>query len=295
MPKGRIRYKRVFISSTVYDLKIERKLIRSLLLGFKRIPGIRFECLVSDHSDFPVSPTDRATKHSYDICIENVARADYFVLLLRKRYGDAIVEDNGEKISITHREFREAHRRKIPRFVLVDQRTWDAKNAHNCGDRQSFVDPKHLRIFDFIDEIRKKTKGNWLDIFRDKANISTIVNTFLLGYDDSAFVADITVPNGNMEVTGTRFIKTWEIENTGLKVWEGRFLREENAGASDLVPDTSMIPIPLTFPGERVRLSVTFTAPELPATCISCWKMVDRNGTYCFPHKAGLNCRVKVS
>lgn len=286
--------KRVFISSTVYDLRVERKLIRSLLEDFKPGHGIRFEFLVSDHPDFPVSPLDRATKHSYDICIDNVARADYFVLLLKKRYGNAIVEHNGDRISITHREFREAHRRKIPRFILVDQRTWDAKQAHNLGGKQSFVEPKHLPIFDFIDEIRKKTKGNWLDFFRDKDDMSTIVTNFLKRYDDSAFIGDITVPHGCMVRTGERFTKTWQIENTGLTVWKNRSLREENPGVSGLIPDTQIVPIPLTRPGQRVTLSVTFTAPEHPATCESYWKIIDQNGVQCFPHKVGLNCRVKV-
>jgi Domain of unknown function (DUF4062) len=59
-----IKAKKVFISSTVYDLRAERDLIRSLIEGFNRVPGIRFECLVSDHPDFPISPTDRALKHS---------------------------------------------------------------------------------------------------------------------------------------------------------------------------------------------------------------------------------------
>lgn len=289
-----IRRKLVFISSTVYDLRKERDFIRALLEGYNRIPGIRFELLASDHPDFPVSPADRATKHSFHICLDNVARADYFVLLLRQRYGDPIVENKGESISITHMEFREAHRRKIPRFVLVDQQTWDAKQAHSRGELQSFVPKKHLPIFDFIDEIRKKTKGNWLDFFRDKSDISTIISSFLERYDDSAFVGDISVPNGRMVGTGERFTKTWEIENTGLTVWKDRSLREENAGASGLVPDSPQVYIPKTRPGERVRVSVTFTTPEYPATCESYWKMVDQCGAYCFPHKVGLNCCVKV-
>jgi Domain of unknown function (DUF4062)/Ig-like domain from next to BRCA1 gene len=294
MTRTSIRYKRVFISSTVYDLREERTLIRSLLEGFKRVPGIRFEIIASDHPDFPVSPVDRATKHSYDICLDNIARADYFILLLKQRYGDAIVEDKGDRISITHKEFREARRRKIPRFVLVDQQTWDAKQAHGRGESQSFVPSKHLPIFDFIDEIRKKTKGNWIDFFRDKADISTIISSFLGRYDDSSFVGDITIPLGHMVETGDRFTKIWEIENTGLTVWKNRSLREENPTASGLIPDTSLVPIPLTGPGERVRISVTFTAPEHPATCESYWKMVDRNGKHCFPYKVGLNCCVKV-
>jgi hypothetical protein len=191
-------------------------------------------------------------------------------------------------------EFREAHKRKIPRFVLVDQRTWDAKLAHSRGEPQSFVQKKHLPIFEFVDEIRKKTKGNWLDFFRDEKDISTIIRSFLTRYDDSAFVGDISVPNGRMVRTSERFTKTWEIENTGLTTWRDRFLREENSGASGLVPDLPLINVPLTKPGERAKVSVTFTAPEYPATCESYWKMVDQHGAYCFPHKVGLNCCVKV-
>jgi Ig-like domain from next to BRCA1 gene/Domain of unknown function (DUF4062) len=238
--------------------------------------------------------TDFLEVTSYDICLDNVARADYFILLLKKRYGAAIVDNKGDRISITHMEFREARRRKIPRFVLVDQRTWDAKQAHDRGQKQDFVDPKHTPIFGFIDEIRKKTKGNWLDMFRNDADIATIVTSFVDRYDDSRFVGDITIPNGRMVGTGERFTKTWEIENNGLTVWKNRFLREDNPGVSGLIPDSPMVPIPLTGPGERVSISVTFTAPEQPATCESYWKMVDEHGTYCFPHKIGLNCCVKV-
>jgi hypothetical protein len=289
-----MKYKRVFISSTVYDLKLERALVRSLLENFTRVPGIRFEMLVSDHPDFPISPTDRVAKHSYDLCLEHVARADYFILLLKRRYGDRIVNDNGEAISITHKEFREAHIRKIPRFVLVDQRTWDAKQAHTQGKVQHFVRSKHLPIFNFIDEIRLKTKGNWIDFFRTRNDIATTVNTFLKHYDDSAFVADVSVPHGSLIRTNDRFIKTWELENTGLTTWKDRRLREENSVPGGLVPDNPLIPIPLTKPGQRVRISATFTAPQYPSTCESIWKMVDENGRYCFPHKVAVNCCVKV-
>lgn len=294
MPRLSTHYKKVFISSTVYDLRVERALIQSLLSAYNKVPGIKFECLVSDHPDFPISPLDRATKHSFDICIENVARCDYFVLLLRRRYGTPIIPAKGQNISITHLEFREAHRRKIPRFVLVDKRTWDAKHAHDRGELQNYVPADHIGIFNFIDEIRKKTKGNWLDIFQNETDIKTIVSTFLHRYDDSLFVGDITFPLGAIVQTGVSFKKTWEIENNGLTVWVNRFLREENPTPSGIVPKKSIVPIPTTRPGERVKISVAFTAPLLPATCESYWKMVDKNGDYCFPSKVGLNCCVKV-
>jgi len=294
MPKVKNKIKKVFISSTVYDLRSERKLIRALLEEFNRVSGIRFECLVSDHPDFPISPTDRTLKHSYDICLDNVARSDYFVLLLKKRYGAPIVKDKRKMISITNMEFRTALKKKIPRFVLVDQRTWNAKQKYKNGKTQKFVATKHIPIFDFIDEIKERTKGNWIDFFNTKNDITTIINNFLNRYDDSTFVGDITVPNGSIVSTCERFTKKWEIENVGLKTWEKRFLREDNQGASGLDPDSPLIPIDRTLPGERVTIKVRFTAPKYPATCESYWKMVDENGAYCFPHKVGLNCCVKV-
>ena len=290
------RVKKVFISSTAYDHEKEREQIRSLLEDYNRVPGIRFECLVSDHTDFLASAKDRAEKDSYDICLDNVARSDYFILLLKKRYGDAIIHNNGDLISITHMEFREARKRKIPRFVLIDKRTWDAKDSHRKSGTQSFITPKHLPIFHFIDEIRDKTKGkgNWIDFYKTHNDISEIIYNFLDNYDDSNFIGDITIPNGHRVYTGDSFIKTWEIENVGLTIWENRYLKEDNEGASGLIPDSNIVPIPRTLPGERVKISVHFTAPEIPATCDSYWKMVDEDGKYFFPHKVGLNCLVKV-
>ena len=286
--------KRVFISSTVYDLGHERALVRRLLESYNSPSGIRFQCLASDHPDFPVSPTDRATSHSVDMCIENVAKSDYFVLLIRKRYGTPVLNHRGSTISITHREFREAHRLKIPRFVLIDTRTWDAKHAHDAGKPQAFVPSAHTGVFDFIDEIKTRTRGNWIDFFRSRRDIETTITSFLSTYDDSRFIGDITIPHGTLVGTGERFVKTWELENNGLTVWKGRCLREENPTPGGLVPTTSINPIPRTKPGQRVRLSVEFTAPDMPATCESYWKMVDSNGNYSFPHKVGLNCCVKV-
>ena len=165
------RVRRVFISSTVYDLGVERALVRRTLEGYRGASGIRFDCFASDHPDFPISPADRATKRSFDICIENVAKSDYFVLLIRKRYGAPTIAHHGAKISITHREFREAHRLKIPRFVLIDGRVWDAKHAFDSGKPQSFVPRDHIRVFDLIDEVITRTRGNWVDIFRTRADI----------------------------------------------------------------------------------------------------------------------------
>lgn len=294
MPSKGHNVRRVFISSTVYDLKNERLLVRRILEQYRGTSGVKFEIIASDHPDFPISPADRAKKHSFDLCIENIAKADYFVLLLKKRYGTPIISHNGLPISITHREFREAHRLKIPRFVLIDKRTWDAKHAHDRGVPQKFVLPAHTQIFDFIDEIRTRTKGNWIDIIKGTEGISTLITSFLDGYDDSVFIGDVTVPHGAIVGTSEKLVKTWEIENRGLTVWKNRFLREDNPSPWGVIPEQSLIPIPLTRPGMRIKISVKLNTPQHPGTYESWWKIVDQHGNYCFPHKIGLLCCLKV-
>jgi hypothetical protein len=289
-----VQIKQVFVSSTVYDLEYERCEVREILEGYNGPSGIRFRCVLSDHPDFPITPLDRATKHSYDMCIEAVAKCEYFVLLIKSRYGTPIIDHDGSKISITHREYREAHRRNIPRFVLVDSRTWDAKHQHDRGQPQSFVPPTQLGIFTLLDEIRRQTRGNWLDIYKSREGMRELISTFLLNFDDSAFVADVTIPHGTLIRTNERFTKTWEIRNNGLTPWRSRFLREENRVPNGLCPLTDLVPIPDTRPGQHVRISVEFVAPPDPSTCTSYWKMVDAEGAYCFPQKRGLDCTVKV-
>lgn len=48
-----------------------------------------------------------------------------------------------------------------------------------------------------------------------------------VGQDASRFVRDVTIPDGTRVLVGTRFKKTWEIQNVGDVAWEGRRLVRE--------------------------------------------------------------------
>ncbi len=61
-----------------------------------------------------------------------------------------------------------------------------------------------------------------------------------------------------------------------------------------LKPDSRLIPIPDTPPGETVEISIGFTAPTLPCSCISYWKMSNAEGELLFPESEGLSCLVSV-
>jgi hypothetical protein len=131
-------------------------------------------------------------------------------------------------------------------------------------------------------------------MYRDLRDIRAVIKKALFSFDDSGFVADVTIPDGMIVRVDEAFEKIWEIRNNGCVIWEGRRLQEDNAGASGLVPTEGTIDIPRTLPGTTTRLSVGFKAPPYPCTCESYWKMIDTNGRHVFPKKKGLYCRVKV-
>ena len=125
--------------------------------------------------------------------------------------------------------------------------------------------------------------------------------------DRSAFVNE-TIPDGTLVLYGQRFSKTWELQNAGRVPWEGRYLQcvddeivvytlsgERLRISENLKPDVQRIPVPLTPPGEVVKLTVEFTAPSMPGTFISYWKSVFEDGSSCFPKAQGLSVKVRVS
>ena len=118
----------------------------------------------------------------------------------------------------------------------------------------------------------------------------------LIACDDSRFVADVTVPDGTIVRAGQRFIKTWEIQDSGLVPWRGRFLQREGlVGGPGLCDSPSRVPVPTTLPGQDVLISVTFTAPALPGSCRVDWKMTDGNGRFYFPGLGDLYMVVNVA
>lgn len=125
--------------------------------------------------------------------------------------------------------------------------------------------------------------------------------------DCSAFVRDVTYPDGSMVTTGQRFTKTWELQNVGNVPWEGRYLQcedppvpayEQNGQilpiGQRLTPITTRVPVPFTAPSELVQISVDFIAPSTPATIISYWKSYFPDGQLCFPQNTGLWVQVQV-
>ena len=95
---------RVYVSSTIADLKAERQAVVDWLVAAQHQVV---------HSYRPNSETVR------DSCLEDVDTCDLYVLILGHRYGFQPPDGNPEGLSITHLEFRRAGQSHIPRIALL--------------------------------------------------------------------------------------------------------------------------------------------------------------------------------
>ena len=95
---------KVYVSSTIADLKRERRAVMEWLVAAGHQPV---------HSYLPDSDTVR------DSCLEDVDACDLYVLILGHRYGFQPPGDNPEGLSITQLEFRRAGQSGIPRIALL--------------------------------------------------------------------------------------------------------------------------------------------------------------------------------
>jgi hypothetical protein len=92
------------------------------------------------------------------------------------------------------------------------------------------------------------------------------------------YLADVTIPDGQLMQPGEKFVKTWKVRNTGESTWgDGyklAFFNDKQMGA----PET--IALPPARPGDEVTVSVTLTAPEEPGSHKSTWKGRDPQGKF---------------
>ena len=160
---------RVFVSSTCYDLKY----IRENLKFF--IKNMGYDPILSEDGDVFYNPIE----HTHDSCISEVSSCQIFVLIIGGRYGGKFKD--GEK-SITNKEYEEAIRLKKPVFALIESAVYANHNVYNenCRNNPSlnaenikYPSVDNVKIFKFIDQVRKNTKNNAIYIFNDFSDIET--------------------------------------------------------------------------------------------------------------------------
>ena len=178
---------RVFISSTYYDLKY----IRENLKYFIRTIG--YEPILSEDGDVFYNPK----KHTHDSCISEVPSCQMFVLIIGGRYGGKFISSNK---SITNEEFIQAVKSRIPIFVLIESAVLAehhvyTENLKQVGkadaDRIKYPSADNVKIFEFIDEVRKNSVNNAIVPFRDFTDIESYLKKQWAGMMFSFLTEDI--------------------------------------------------------------------------------------------------------
>lgn len=159
---------RVFVSSTCYDLKY----IRESLNYFIKTLG--YDSVLSDQGDVYYN----VGSHTHESCIDEVSTCQLFVLIIGGRYGGKYVHSEN---SITNEEYKAAIRSHIPVFTLVesgvykDHNTYQANSKNENVDRDKIKYPSvdNIKIFSFIDEVRRHSINNALQPFDNFADIES--------------------------------------------------------------------------------------------------------------------------
>jgi hypothetical protein len=150
---------RIFLSSTCYDLSSTRSSLDAFL------KGLGFEVLNSESGTFGVTPK----KHSHNACLDQVANADYLVLIIGGRRGGTFV---GSTKAITNEEFREAQKRSIPVIAFVDRRVNALLPTYRKNPKADFTDVvDDVRVFDFIAYVMSGHEDNWLHEYGSATDI----------------------------------------------------------------------------------------------------------------------------
>jgi hypothetical protein len=153
-------------------------------------------------------------------------------------------------------------------------------------DVWSMNDPS---VQELLGELERDQRRRVIRFWRDREDLERTIIADVFGLDDSDLVSE-EVRDGTFVKVGSSFEQAWVLENSGFVVWQGRALKE--LSRDRLTPATDLVPISRTAPGERVRIPVTFTAPDEPGSCRSVWKTVDADGNLCFPWLLGIWCQV---
>lgn len=160
--KELIKKEKVFISSTIKDLKNERRAARSILKEKHLHP------IMSEYADFCIN--DAPQIHSHDLCIEELLKCKNCIFIIGEEYGgiyngnlyknivNDIIKESANKISkvsISLMEFYMARKNNINTYIFIEQQKLD--NKESLQDEL-----KHE-----VDFITHFTKGNWIIGYKD--------------------------------------------------------------------------------------------------------------------------------
>jgi len=95
--------------------------------------------------------------------------------------------------------------------------------------------------------------------------------------DNSAYIEDVTIPDGTVLAPGEIFVKTWMLKNTGFCMWKDSYMLTFFEGNSMSGLDTEISRVVAS--GRQAKISIALTAPALEGTYTGYWILADEYGT----------------
>jgi hypothetical protein len=99
---------------------------------------------------------------------------------------------------------------------------------------------------------------------------TSIADTFC---DNSAFIADVTIPDHTLLAPGQTFEKTWTMKNTGTCIWKPGYTIVFSSGAA-MKGNTRAINQSVA-PGEQIDVTVKLIAPNTPGDYAGVWRLAN--------------------
>jgi hypothetical protein len=94
--------------------------------------------------------------------------------------------------------------------------------------------------------------------------------------DNSAYISDVTIPDGTILAPGETFVKTWMFQNTGSCTWSAdyslTFVSGNAMSGSTTTIDQSVAS------GNQAQISVALTAPATEGTSTGYWRLTNEQG-----------------
>ncbi len=108
------------------------------------------------------------------------------------------------------------------------------------------------------------------------ASVSTVPAAPVSTCDNSAYIKDVTIPDGTSMNPGQKFTKTWLVSNTGTCTWTATYKIGFGFGEA---MGGAMTPIGKSVePGGQAEVSVELTAPAKSGSLTSNWRLFNDKG-----------------
>ncbi len=106
-------------------------------------------------------------------------------------------------------------------------------------------------------------------------------NTVLVGSsssacDNSAFLSDVTIPDGTILAPGQSFTKTWSVSNIGTCAWSTSYSLDFFSG--DVMSGSAVALSAAVASGGAASVSIAMVAPTTAGTYTGYWKLKNASG-----------------